>query len=85
MTVTVQFSNSYRAKMARIKRLPELADEIMMSQLKRNATELIEEFQKGIRSNNFGLRKLQQSTITRKVKKYLTLSICFSIMLMQNS
>jgi len=68
MTVKAEFSSSYKAKMARIKRLPELAESVMMGKLKRDATNLIEEFQKGIKQNNFGLQKLQKATIDGKLK-----------------
>lgn len=68
MTVKAEFSTSYRAKMARIQRLPVIADDIMMGKLKRDAIGFIEEFQKGIKSNNFGLRKLQKATIDGKIR-----------------
>jgi hypothetical protein len=64
----IKFSDSYRAKIARIKRLPKISEDIMMSKLKRDTTNLIEEFQKGVRLNNFGLRKLQKVTVDGKFK-----------------
>lgn len=69
MTIKTEFSSSYKAKKARIQRLPAIAEQIMIGKLKRDAIGLIKEFQKGIRSNNFGLKKLQQATITGKLRK----------------
>lgn len=66
--MTAKFSNEYKAKMARIARLPQLMEDAMMSHTKYMATMIIEEFQKGIRLNNFGLVKLQKATIEGKLR-----------------
>jgi len=69
MTVKAKFSNSFNNKKNRMKRLPLIVDDSMMGQLKYTATMIIEEFQKGIRANNMGLKKLQQATEDGKSRK----------------
>lgn len=65
----IKFSNSYEAKKKRIARLPKMAEDAMMAHMKWNATQLILEFQDGIRKNNFGLEKMKQASITSKMRK----------------
>lgn len=64
----IKFSENFEAKRKRIQRLPRIVEDAMWSNAKKHATELIEEFKKGIKSNNLGLKKLQQVSITSKKK-----------------
>lgn len=61
-----EFSQSYWAKIKRIQRLPKLFIGVMESKMKKDATNLITEFQDGIRTNSFRLHKLKDGTIERK-------------------
>lgn len=64
--IKAKFSNSYDAKIKRIKRLPKLVGNIADTTAKKDATGIIEDFKNGIRKNNFGLKVLQDITIKRK-------------------
>lgn len=69
MTVKVKFSLDYQAKIKRIARLPQMMEDHITSQLKGLASEIIDEFQKGIRYNNMGLKPLKDTTISSKRRK----------------
>ena len=60
--VKAQFSNSFRAKQARIKRIPKMTDDMLSAVYKKHAVGVILEYQNGIRTNSLGLAKLQDST-----------------------
>ncbi len=66
--IKVKFSNRYWAKIKRIQRLPKLkeANELMFSFTKRDALNMVKNFQTGIKSNAFGLEKLKDGTIKYK-------------------
>jgi hypothetical protein len=68
MTAKMKFSNEFHAKLARIARLPQMVEDTMMGHLKGSATGIIEEFKKGIRMNNMGLRNLKEATIRGKIR-----------------
>jgi DNA-binding cell septation regulator SpoVG len=66
--MTVKFSLSFKAKQARIARLPKLVEDTLHSATKGHAVELIQEFQKGLRNNSFGLTPLKEATIEGKIR-----------------
>jgi hypothetical protein len=67
--ITATFSDSYRAKMARIKRLPVYYDQAMMGRRKKDGLNLIDIFHTGIKDNLFGLDALAKLTIKAKQRK----------------
>lgn len=62
----IEFSNSYYAKLNRLKRLPIMMEGIINTYAKRDAEETIKEFKKGIKANNFRLEPLKPRTIAQK-------------------
>lgn len=62
----VKYSDNYKAKMSRIRRLPELMNDVMMGALKKDARGLINEFQQGIINNDLSLEPLKPETISGK-------------------
>jgi len=66
MSVKVKYSNTYHAKRKRIVRIPKFLHPVMMAMAKRDAVRMITEFKSGIKSNSFGLERLEDETIQRK-------------------
>lgn len=64
--MAVKFSNSYKAKVNRISKLPKYIEGILEAQTKKDASSLIKEFKKGIKENSLELWPLKESTIRRK-------------------
>lgn len=64
-----RFSESYEAKRARIRRLPTIVNQMMDSMRKRDAVQLIETYQEGLRKNNFNLERLKPQTVQRKMAR----------------
>lgn len=62
----VKYSENYRAIKSRIRRLPKLVENMLISQTKKDAEGVRADFQEGIRKNNFRLEKLKPETIKRK-------------------
>ncbi len=69
--IEFKFSQTYDAKIKRLKRLPRLVELAALSGTKQDAILLIEAFQDGIRNNSFGLIPLQPATIARKARQGL--------------
>jgi len=67
--VKVKYSKNLKAVYARLKRLPRLVNNAMDASIKRDVSNVIKEFQKGIKRNNFNLEPLKQSTIKSKRSK----------------
>lgn len=67
--IKIKFSDSYQAKIKRIRRLPKLVGQAADTSTKRDVEGIIEDFQDGIRKNNFPLARLKYSTIKGKQKK----------------
>jgi len=65
--VTFKFSLNHKAILSRIKRLPKLVNDAMDAQIKKDVVNVIDEYKKGIRRNNFGLTPLHFLTIKRKI------------------
>lgn len=70
--VTYKPSKTMAAIQSRIRRLPKLVNNAMDAQTKKDAKNVIKEYQNGIRRNNFGLEKLSGATINRKNDQGLT-------------
>jgi len=66
MRVSFHFSIKYNAVRSRVARLPKLVEGAATAQVKRDALNLIEFFQTGIRDNLFDLIPLADSTIMSK-------------------
>jgi hypothetical protein len=60
------FSSDYKAKMRRIKRLPDIAVNAMFGALKKDALGLIKIFHDGIKNNDLGLEELSPFTVSKK-------------------
>jgi len=69
--VKLKLSKSFEAIRSRIRRLPNLVNEAMDAQTKKDVIRVIEEYQKGIRRNNFGLKPLSPATVDLKQKNGL--------------
>jgi hypothetical protein len=69
MSVKVKYSQNKKAIEARIRRLPKLMEGAAMGNIKGDMIGLIDEFQKGVKNNNFRLQPLNPKTIKKKVKK----------------
>lgn len=69
--VTLKLSKSFDAIRSRIRRLPKLVDGAMDAQTKKDVIRVIDEYQKGIKRNNFGLTPLSPATIKLKREKGL--------------
>ena len=67
--IALKYSDSYAAKMARIKRLPVYYDKAMHGQRKKDGIELIKIFHDGIKENELYLNALAEKTIKGKLKK----------------
>lgn len=66
MTVRVKFSDSHRAKLARIKKLPMLGSNAMYGLVKRDVVEINILFHDGIKKHKLGLDRLSPVTVGRK-------------------
>ena len=64
----VKFSNNYRALMKMFPQLPEEANGIFLAAVKRDALRTVRNFKEGIKANSFGLVKLKDGTIQRKIR-----------------
>lgn len=69
MTIKVKYSDSYKAKMARIKRLPRMFPQAISGFTKRDILEIKKIFHDGIKNNKLGLDKLAETTIASKIRK----------------
>lgn len=63
---SLKYSNSYLAKLRRIKNLPKEAMSMFKATLHRNALLTMKNFKVGITTRSFGLQKLKNGTIKRK-------------------
>lgn len=70
--MSVKFSNTYKAKVARIKKIPEIADNVILSVRKTDANNMVKNFRNGIKNNSLGLIPLADSTISTKKFKGLS-------------
>lgn len=61
-----KFSSHFKAVQSRLRRLPKLVNDAMDSSIQRDVKNVIEEFQKGIRRNNFNLEALSPRTVRKK-------------------
>jgi len=59
-------SKNLKAIQSRIRRLPELVNDAMDAQVKKDVISVIEEFQKGIAGNGFDLEPLNEQTVRIK-------------------
>ena len=64
--VGIKLSKSFDAIRSRIRRLPNLVNDALDSQTRKDAVSVIDEYQKGIRRNNFGLHRLNPVTVKNK-------------------
>lgn len=64
--IKAKFSDTYNAKLKRIRRLPTLVNQVADSATKRDANGIVKDFQNGVRKNNFSLENLKPETIKRK-------------------
>jgi hypothetical protein len=67
--MSVKFSNSYNAKVKRIKAIPKLYEDYAMTVRKKDAEGLIKTFHDGIKKNTLGLQNLKPETIEAKKRK----------------
>ena len=67
--IKIKFSDTYNAKIKRIRRLPQLVKEAADASTQRDVNGIINDFQNGIRKDNFDLRDLKYSTIKSKQGK----------------
>lgn len=67
--IKAKFSDTYNAKLKRIRRLPQLVKEVADASTQRDAKGIIKDFQDGIRKDSFDLFSLQYSTIKSKRNK----------------
>lgn len=67
--IGVKFSNSYNAKMLRIKRLPEYVPDMMIGALKKDAVGIVKTFHDGIKNDTLELEFLKPATIQQKDRK----------------
>jgi len=71
MTIKAKFSNSYKAKQMRIKRLPKLLKSVVSGATKKDLLGMKKIFHDGIKDNRLGLDALAESTIrSKKAKGY---------------
>lgn len=64
--IKAKFSGTYNAKIKRIRRLPKLVKSAADTVAKKEPQKIIEDFQNGIRKNNFRLIPLTEETIKQK-------------------
>lgn len=69
MMVQAKFSNSFKAKQQRIKRLPKIMDDIISGVSKKDSVGIIDEYKNGIRTQSLGLERLKPDTIKQKERK----------------
>lgn len=67
--VTAKFSNNYWAVIKRLQRLPKFTGDMADTITKKDAEGLVEEYQKGIRDNDFNLVPLKPATVKTKKRK----------------
>lgn len=65
----IEFSTTYFAKKARIRRLPKLLTDYVRAFSKKDAVGVVTEFQKGIANNSFRLQSLKPETKRRKKRR----------------
>ena len=70
--VKVKYSTNFDAVRMRIKRLPELAEEMALATVKKDAVSFIKLFKQGIRDKKFNLIALRPETIRRKMRQGLS-------------
>lgn len=70
--VTIQFSDKYKNQMRRIQKLPEIATTLFRSYTKKDATEFIRLFQRGLKTNSLANHQLKTKTIEIKQSMNLT-------------
>jgi hypothetical protein len=63
------FSNTYRAKIARIKKIPVMAEKSIKTIRKRDANQLLKAFHDGIKNDELGLERLKPETVERKARQ----------------
>lgn len=66
MAVRFKLSKDVEAIRSRMRRLPKLVHDAMDSQVKKDAVNVIKEYQHGIRNNSFGLARLSGATVQQK-------------------
>lgn len=69
MSVEVIYSDNYKAKMARIRRLSYLVNDIVYGYTKRDIIQIKKNFHDGIKNNTLGLDRLAETTINSKRNK----------------
>lgn len=67
--IGVKYSNSYQAKMNRIKRLPEMGNDMMLGALKKDAVGIVKTFHDGIKNDTLELELLKPETVQQKDRK----------------
>jgi hypothetical protein len=65
----VKTSKKFQGVSKRIKKLPQLYVGVVKGKLKKDASDVVKEFKKGIREDTFNLEKLKDKTIQKKIKK----------------
>jgi CxxC motif-containing protein len=66
MPAKAKYSAAYKAKKARIKKLPQIGKLVISGMRKKDALELVKIFHDGIKKNKLGLQKLEKITIENK-------------------
>lgn len=64
--IKVEFSNSYKAKKLRIKKLPKMMDGFVEGYVKRDLIEIKKLFHDGIKDDTFNLERLKEATKSGK-------------------
>lgn len=64
--IKVKFSDTYTAKLKRIRRLPKLVEGAVDASTRRDVNGIVKDFQDGVRKDNFDLFDLQFKTIQSK-------------------